>query len=110
MTMIPMMQSRPKSKVIASNGKELTVKVHNALKKEDKMEIITKKKNIPIRIGVNSGSLEQDILKRHGHPSPQATPAKIATTAGTHMLIASGKIEHLALFHRLRGRRRLALH
>ena len=31
-----------------------------------------RKKNIPIRIGVNSGSLEKEILKKHGHPTAQA--------------------------------------
>ena len=29
-------------------------------------------RNIPIRIGVNSGSLEKEILARYGHPTPQA--------------------------------------
>lgn len=29
-------------------------------------------KNIPIRIGVNSGSLEKDIQERYGEPTPQA--------------------------------------
>ncbi len=29
-------------------------------------------RNIPIRIGVNSGSLEKDILKKYGHPTAQA--------------------------------------
>ena len=27
---------------------------------------------IPIRVGVNSGSLEKDILKKYGHPTPEA--------------------------------------
>ena len=27
---------------------------------------------VPIRVGVNSGSVEKDILKRHGHPTPAA--------------------------------------
>lgn len=31
-----------------------------------------KGKNIPIRIGVNSGSLEKDILKKYGRPTAQA--------------------------------------
>ncbi|MBI3193007.1 MAG: flavodoxin-dependent (E)-4-hydroxy-3-methylbut-2-enyl-diphosphate synthase [Ignavibacteriae bacterium] len=31
-----------------------------------------KKKGIPIRIGVNSGSLEEDILEKHGYPTPEA--------------------------------------
>lgn len=31
-----------------------------------------KAKNIPIRIGVNSGSLEKEILAKYGHPTPEA--------------------------------------
>ncbi len=31
-----------------------------------------KEKNIPIRIGVNSGSVEKPILKKYGSPTPQA--------------------------------------
>lgn len=31
-----------------------------------------KVRNIPIRIGVNSGSLEKDILERYGSPTPEA--------------------------------------
>ncbi len=33
---------------------------------------ICKEKNIPIRIGVNSGSVEKHILERHGGPTPEA--------------------------------------
>jgi (E)-4-hydroxy-3-methylbut-2-enyl-diphosphate synthase len=29
-------------------------------------------RRIPIRIGVNAGSLEKDLLKKYGHPTPQA--------------------------------------
>jgi len=29
-------------------------------------------RKIPIRIGVNSGSLEEDILEKHGYPTPEA--------------------------------------
>ena len=29
-------------------------------------------KGIPIRIGVNSGSLEKEILAKYGHPTPEA--------------------------------------
>jgi len=29
-------------------------------------------RHIPIRIGVNAGSLEKDLLKKHGHPTPPA--------------------------------------
>jgi (E)-4-hydroxy-3-methylbut-2-enyl-diphosphate synthase len=31
-----------------------------------------KDKGIPIRIGVNAGSLEKDLLKKYGHPTPAA--------------------------------------
>ena len=31
-----------------------------------------KEKHIPIRIGVNSGSLEEDILQKHGYPTAEA--------------------------------------
>ena len=31
-----------------------------------------KKKHIPIRIGVNSGSLEKDLLEKYGHVTPEA--------------------------------------
>ncbi len=31
-----------------------------------------KERNIPIRIGVNAGSLEKEILKKHGSPTPEA--------------------------------------
>jgi len=31
-----------------------------------------KEKGLPIRIGVNSGSLEEDILEKHGYPTPEA--------------------------------------
>jgi len=29
-------------------------------------------RRIPIRVGVNAGSLEKDLLKKHGHPTPEA--------------------------------------
>lgn len=31
-----------------------------------------KERRVPIRIGVNAGSLEKDILKKYGHPTPEA--------------------------------------
>lgn len=33
---------------------------------------ICRQKNIPIRIGVNGGSLEKEILAKYGHPTPEA--------------------------------------
>ncbi len=42
-----------------------------------------KERKIPIRIGVNSGSLEKDILKKHGSPTPEA----LAESAMRHVQI-----------------------
>ncbi len=42
---------------------------------EDRVKAVAnacQSKNIPIRIGVNSGSLEKEILKKYGSPTPQA--------------------------------------
>jgi (E)-4-hydroxy-3-methylbut-2-enyl-diphosphate synthase len=33
---------------------------------------IAKERNIPIRIGVNAGSLEPELLHKYGHPTPEA--------------------------------------
>ena len=41
----------------------------------EKVKLVAKacsEKNIPIRIGVNSGSLEKDILAKYGSPTPEA--------------------------------------
>lgn len=42
-----------------------------------------KERNIPIRIGVNSGSLEKDILKKHGSPTAEA----LVESALRHVMI-----------------------
>ncbi|MEK6680360.1 MAG: flavodoxin-dependent (E)-4-hydroxy-3-methylbut-2-enyl-diphosphate synthase [Nitrospirota bacterium] len=42
-----------------------------------------KDKGIPIRIGVNAGSLEKDLLKKYGHP----TPAAMVESAMRHIRI-----------------------
>ena len=42
---------------------------------DDKVKLVTdacRAKGIPIRIGVNSGSLEKNILARYGRPTPEA--------------------------------------
>ena len=42
---------------------------------EDKVKAVAdacKERNIPIRIGVNAGSLEKRLLARYGHPCPEA--------------------------------------
>lgn len=40
-----------------------------------------KKKGIAMRVGVNAGSLRADILKRHGHPTPEALVESAVTTS-----------------------------
>jgi (E)-4-hydroxy-3-methylbut-2-enyl-diphosphate synthase len=42
---------------------------------EDRVKAVVavcKEKHIPIRIGVNGGSLEKEILEKYGHPTPEA--------------------------------------
>ncbi len=45
-----------------------------------------KDKGIPIRIGVNAGSLEKDLLKKYGHPTPEA----LVESATGHINILEG--------------------
>jgi (E)-4-hydroxy-3-methylbut-2-enyl-diphosphate synthase len=45
------------------------------IKYQDKVRLIAreaKDRGVPIRIGVNAGSLEKGLLQRHGRPSPEA--------------------------------------
>lgn len=45
---------------------------------EDKVKTVLdacKAKGVPIRIGVNAGSMEKDILEKFGHPTPEALVA-----------------------------------
>ncbi|MGQ0669560.1 MAG: flavodoxin-dependent (E)-4-hydroxy-3-methylbut-2-enyl-diphosphate synthase [Actinomycetota bacterium] len=45
------------------------------IKYQDKVRLIAreaKDRGVPIRIGVNAGSLEKDLLAKHGRPSPEA--------------------------------------
>lgn len=46
----------------------------NIGKREWEREVLqaAKEAGVPIRIGVNSGSLEEDILEKHGYPKPEA--------------------------------------
>lgn len=45
-----------------------------------------KDKHIPIRIGVNAGSLQKDLMKKFGHPTPDA----IVESAERHIAILEG--------------------
>jgi len=45
------------------------------IKYQDKVRLIAREANdrgVPIRIGVNAGSLEKDLLEKHGAPTPEA--------------------------------------
>jgi len=44
---------------------------------------VAKDKGVPIRIGVNAGSLEKDLLKKYGHPTAKA----LVESAGRHIKI-----------------------
>ncbi|MBF0318499.1 MAG: flavodoxin-dependent (E)-4-hydroxy-3-methylbut-2-enyl-diphosphate synthase [Nitrospirae bacterium] len=57
-----------------------------ALWKVKELVSACKDKEIPIRIGVNAGSLHKDILKDYGHPTPEA----IVESARRHIEILEG--------------------
>ena len=53
---------------------------------QDKVEKVVKaakERGVPIRIGVNTGSLEKDLLEKYGHPTAQA----MLESAGRHIKI-----------------------
>ena len=51
--------------------------------KVEKVVKIAKERKVPIRIGVNTGSLEKDLLEKYGHPTAQA----MVESAGRHIKI-----------------------
>ncbi|MHC1717085.1 MAG: flavodoxin-dependent (E)-4-hydroxy-3-methylbut-2-enyl-diphosphate synthase [Acidaminococcaceae bacterium] len=53
--------------------------------KDEVLQVITKasERNIPIRVGVNAGSLPKDILLKYGHPTPEA----LVEAAWRHIMI-----------------------
>lgn len=56
---------------------------------EDKVRAVVlaaKERNIPIRIGVNAGSLPKDLLEKYGHPTPEA----LVEAAWRHIHILEG--------------------
>lgn len=52
----------------------LRINPGNIGKKKDIEKVVksASERNVPIRIGVNAGSLEKDILTKFGHPTPEA--------------------------------------
>jgi len=61
-------------KAIEAGVAKVRLNPGNIGSKERIKEVLTaaKAKGIPIRIGVNSGSLEEDILEKHGYPTAEA--------------------------------------
>jgi (E)-4-hydroxy-3-methylbut-2-enyl-diphosphate synthase len=61
-------------KAIEAGVAKVRLNPGNIGSKERIREVLTaaKLKGIPIRIGVNSGSLEEDILEKHGYPTAEA--------------------------------------
>ena len=52
--------------VLEANGGELKVKIHNALRKEDKIEIVTPEKNIPAKIIAICDEGKKKVVSAHG--------------------------------------------
>lgn len=46
-----------------------------------------KQHHVPIRVGVNSGSIEKDLLARHGYPTPERPDALIESALGNVRLL-----------------------
>ncbi len=61
-------------KAIEANVAKVRLNPGNIGSKDRIRQVLTaaKDKGIPIRIGVNSGSLEEDILQKHGYPTAEA--------------------------------------
>lgn len=61
-------------KAIEAGVAKVRINPGNIGSKERIRQVLTaaKERGIPIRIGVNSGSLEEDILEKHGYPTAEA--------------------------------------
>ncbi|MBI5472835.1 MAG: flavodoxin-dependent (E)-4-hydroxy-3-methylbut-2-enyl-diphosphate synthase, partial [Ignavibacteriae bacterium] len=61
-------------KAVAAGVAKVRLNPGNIGSKDRIYEVLTaaKNKGVPIRIGVNSGSLEEDILEKHGYPTAEA--------------------------------------
>lgn len=61
-------------KAIEAGVAKVRINPGNIGKEEWEREVLeaAKEAGLPIRIGVNSGSLEEDILEKHGYPKPAA--------------------------------------
>ncbi|MDP2167624.1 MAG: flavodoxin-dependent (E)-4-hydroxy-3-methylbut-2-enyl-diphosphate synthase [Thermodesulfovibrionales bacterium] len=61
-------------KAVSQGASGLRINPGNIGAKWKLAEVVTslKDKGIPLRVGVNAGSLEKDLLRKYGHPSAQA--------------------------------------
>ncbi|MBI4549260.1 MAG: flavodoxin-dependent (E)-4-hydroxy-3-methylbut-2-enyl-diphosphate synthase [Ignavibacteriae bacterium] len=61
-------------KAIEANVAKVRINPGNIGSRERILQVLSaaKAKSIPIRIGVNSGSLEEDFLEKYGYPTPEA--------------------------------------
>ncbi len=61
-------------KAVEAGMAKVRINPGNIGKEEWEREVLlaAKEKGIPIRIGVNAGSLEKDLLDKHGYPKPEA--------------------------------------
>ncbi|MBI1807451.1 MAG: flavodoxin-dependent (E)-4-hydroxy-3-methylbut-2-enyl-diphosphate synthase [Ignavibacteria bacterium] len=61
-------------KAIEANVAKVRINPGNIGSRDRIQQVLSaaKEKHIPIRIGVNSGSLEEDILEKHGYPTAEA--------------------------------------
>ena len=61
-------------KAVEANVAKVRLNPGNIGSRDRIKQVLTaaKERNIPIRIGVNSGSLEEDILNKHGYPTAEA--------------------------------------
>lgn len=61
-------------KAIEAGVAKVRINPGNIGSKDRIRQVLTaaRERGIPIRIGVNSGSLEEDILEKHGYPTPEA--------------------------------------
>ncbi len=79
---------------------------------ENEVLLAAKEKGVPIRIGVNSGSLERDILDKYGYPQPEALfesamrHVEICSKVGFEDIVIS--VKHSDVFFMIQAYRLLA--
>jgi len=101
-------------KAIESGIAKVRINPGNIGKEEWEREVLlaAKEAGVPIRIGVNSGSLERDILDKYGYPQPEALlesalrHVEICTHHGFEDIVIS--VKHSDVFFMIQAYRLLA--